>query len=171
MPFSRTMGTPKPLARRRDSGAVNAVESLRRCEQNRLPNDFIFATTAERERTPRLRRPAEGTAMCYADEVALSLFAALRHSTCAPSKSGDGWMSVYWRREILRSPLYGLAISPVAPRSSVRVAKYHFPGRGGIGKCVWNMANRFAVVPALGRKRRWYSDHCRNLILQPRRRM
>ena len=51
--------------------------------------------------------------------------------------------------------------------SSVRVAKYHFPGGQGIGKCVWNMANRFAVVPALGRKRRWYSDHCRNLILQP----
>ena len=93
-------------------GAVNAVESLRRCEQNRLPNDFIFATTAERERTPRLRRPAEGTAMHFADEVALSLLAALRHLTCAPSKSGDGWMSVYWRREILRSPLYGLAISP-----------------------------------------------------------
>ena len=47
--FSRTMGTPKPLLARRRGGAVNAVESLRRCEQNRLPNDFIFATTAERE--------------------------------------------------------------------------------------------------------------------------
>ena len=33
--------------------AVNAVESLRRCEQNRLPNDFIFATTtAEVRATP-----------------------------------------------------------------------------------------------------------------------
>ena len=54
------------------------------------------------------------------------------------------------------------------PPLFVRVAKYHFPGgQWGIGKCVWNMANRFAVVPALGRKRRWYSDHCRNLILQP----
>ena len=150
MPFSRTMGTPKPLARRRGSGAVNAVESLRRCEQNRLPNDFIFATTAERERTPRLRRPAEGTAMRFADEVALSLLAALRHSTSAPSKSGDGWMSVYWRREILRSPLYGLAISPAT--LFVRpCCKISFSGRAvqGIGKCVWNMANRFAVVPAL----------------------
>ena len=111
-------------------GAVNAVESLRRCEQNRLPNDFIFATTAERERTPRLRRPAEGTAMCFGYEVALSLLAALRHLTSAPSKSGDGWMSVYWRREILRSPLYGLAISPAT--LFVRpCCKISFSGRAG----------------------------------------